>query len=83
MKNKKKSIIATIAVITAIIGVVVAVGAYLKKKAEDISEKLDFDGDLYYEDDDYFDEEISSAATPNAPVADDIVEDDADVEQNQ
>lgn len=60
MKNKKRSVIATIAVLTAVVGVIVAVGAYLKKKAVDISEKLDFDGDLYYEDEDYFDEDINS-----------------------
>ncbi len=61
MKNKKRTVIITlIAVITAFVGVAVTVGAYLKRKAEDISEKLDFDGDLYYEDEDYFDEEITA-----------------------
>lgn len=57
MKNKKSSLFAKIAIFTAIISAIIAVGVYLKKKAEDISEKLDFDGNLYYddEDEDYFD----------------------------
>lgn len=55
MKNKKKSVITLIAVLTAIIGAAVAVGAFLKRKARDISDKLDYDGSLYYEDDDFDD----------------------------
>lgn len=74
MKNKKRAVITFIAVLTAIVGVGVAVGAYLKRKAEDISEKLDFDGDLYYEDEDYFDDEITA---PEKPCNDDV----DDVEQ--
>ncbi|MFZ2537627.1 MAG: hypothetical protein WAX04_01845 [Oscillospiraceae bacterium] len=60
MRNKKRMVITIIAVATAIVGVAVAIGAYLKRKADDISEKLDFDGDLYYEDEDYFDDEITA-----------------------
>ena len=56
MKNKKKSVITLIAVLTAIIGAAVAVGAFLKRKARDIGDKLDYDGSLYYEDDDFEDE---------------------------
>lgn len=52
--GKKRSPLLVLAVVVAIIGGLVAVFAYLKKKAEDINEKLDFDGDLYFEDDDYF-----------------------------
>ncbi|MEG0691787.1 MAG: hypothetical protein RR444_01770 [Oscillospiraceae bacterium] len=75
MKNRKKAIITIVAVLTAIIGVAVAVGAYLKRKAEDISEKLDYDGDLYYEDDDYYDDDITAPEKANDSF-DEIEEDD-------
>lgn len=54
-EHKKHSIIAAIAITTAIVGGIIAVFVYLKRKADDISNKLDFDSDLYYDDDDYFD----------------------------
>lgn len=50
MKNRKK-MITLVAVITAIIGAAVAVGTFLKRNAKSLSEKLDYDGRLYYEDD--------------------------------
>lgn len=52
--NKKFNLIAIIAILTTITGVIVAVFAYLKKKANSINEKLDFDGDIYFEDDDSY-----------------------------
>lgn len=55
-KSNKKWVIALIAILTAIVGVAVAVGAYLKKKAAVIGENLDFDADFYDEDDDFYDE---------------------------
>lgn len=75
MKEKKgKVIVTTIAVITAIVGAAVAVAVYLKKKAEAIGEKLDFDGNIYFEDDDDFyasddSDEDASAAEDNAEEA--------------
>lgn len=50
MKSKKK-VITLVAVLTAIIGAAVAIGAFLKRNAKVIGEKLDYDGNLYYEDD--------------------------------
>ena len=69
MKNKKKSVITIVAILTAVVGVAVAVGAFLKRKAKDLGEKLDYDGSLYYEDDeDELDdeEEESGAAYENS-----------------
>lgn len=79
MKNNKKTVITFVAVITAIIGVAVAVGAYLKRKAQDISEKLDFDGDLYYEDEDYYDDEVIEDESIDPEEVDEI-EDEESVE---
>lgn len=56
-KNKKRSVIAMIAVLAAVVGAAVALGAFLKKKAAKLGEQLDYDGSLYYEDDDYADED--------------------------
>lgn len=65
--NKKLSVIGAIAAVVAILGVVAVVYAYFKKKTDEISDKLDFDGELYYEDDDYFD--ASSQDASKAPSA--------------
>ncbi len=46
------------AIVTAIVGVAVAVGTYLKKKADAIGENLDFDDDIYCEDDDYYNTDV-------------------------
>ena len=73
MKDKKK-LITLVAVITAIIGATVALAALLKRKAKDIGEKLDYDGSLYYEDDDPLDEDdfldIERAEASVAPADD-------------
>ena len=58
-KNKKKCFVWFFALLAAIVGAAVAVGAYLKKKAEKIGENLDYDGDIYFEDDDYYDDDDS------------------------
>ena len=50
--KKKKSIVAIVAVLTAVIGALVAIGAYLKRKARDLGDTLDYDGSIYFEDDD-------------------------------
>lgn len=57
MKNKsKKSFVWFFAFLAALVGVVVAIGTYLKKKAAVISENLDYDGEIYDEDDDYYED---------------------------
>ena len=49
--KKKKSVIVLVAVFTTIVGAVLAVGAYLKRKARDLGDTLDYDGSIYFEDD--------------------------------
>lgn len=56
-RKNKKWIIVLIAVATAIVGALVAVGAYLKKKASALGETLDYDADFYDDEDDFYDEE--------------------------
>lgn len=63
MKNKKKVWITVTAVVAAVIGAVVAVAAFMKKKADAISEKLD-----YNEADLYDDELIEDMEGPEAEV---------------
>lgn len=53
MKKNKKGLVAFLAILTAVVGIAVAIGAYLKKKAEAIGEDLDFDTD-FYDDDEFF-----------------------------
>ena len=50
MKKNKKAIIVALAAAAVVIGSLVAAFAYLKRKADIIGEKLDFDGDLFYDD---------------------------------
>ena len=45
-QKKKKSIIAVLAILTAVVGAIVAIGTFLKKKAKKIGEQLDYDGSL-------------------------------------
>lgn len=66
-KGKKRSMIATLAVFTAVVGAGVAIGAFLKKRAKTIGEQLDYDGSLYYEDDDYLDEDDVENNCPEEP----------------
>lgn len=56
-RRNKKWIIVLIAIVTAIVGALVAVGAYLKKKASALGETLDYDADFYDDEDDFYDEE--------------------------
>jgi len=53
MKKNRRGLVAFLAILTAVIGIAVAIGAYLKKKAEAIGEDLDFDAD-FYDDDEFF-----------------------------
>ena len=48
---KKKSTWKIIAVITAIVGALVAVAGYLKVKSKKLSDELDFDDSMFFEDD--------------------------------
>lgn len=57
--KSKKTWIAVLAVITAIIGALVAVGAFLKRKAKALGDQLDYDGDLYLEEEENPDPEDS------------------------
>lgn len=54
-KNSKKWVVAVIAILTAIVGAFIAIGTYLKKKAEVVGENLDYDADFYDEEADYYD----------------------------
>ena len=56
-KSARKSILTIAAIVAAVVGAAVAVGVFLKKKATTIGEQLDYDGSIYYEDDDYCQEE--------------------------
>lgn len=57
-KKNKKWIIAILAIVTAIVGATVAIGAYLKKKAEVIGETLDYDADFYDDEDEFYDDDM-------------------------
>ena len=86
MKNNKKLIIATVAIITAVVGVGVAIATYLKRKADAISDKLDYDGDLYFDDDDYYDDDITepdkaSDKDVEESLDEDIIEDDSTLDK--
>jgi len=74
---KKKSPWKAIAIITAIVGAVVAVVSYLKRKSQKISEELDFDNSMYFEDDPampYDDEEDPSESEDSVTDADEAPE---------
>lgn len=68
MNNKIKWVkIAAIA--TTIVGAAVAVAAFVKSKSKRLSEELDFDNSLYFDDDDTFmDEEILGEGDLEHPV---------------
>ena len=66
-KCGRKSLLAIVAILAAVVGAAVAIGVFLKKKAKSIGDQLDYDGSLYYEDDDYFDEEPDSASEEPVP----------------
>ncbi|MEG0571296.1 MAG: hypothetical protein RR497_06595 [Oscillospiraceae bacterium] len=55
MKKKSKTILIAITGITALVGFSVAIATYLRKKAEVIKEELDFDPNIYLEDEDLYD----------------------------
>lgn len=89
MKMKKGTIIAIVAVGAAFLGGLVAFALYLRAKARDLSEKLDFDGDLYDEDDSLFDTPVEECChegcccheeedddIDSLPIADEASEDD-------
>ena len=69
--KSKKTWIAVLAVFTAVIGAVVAVGAFLKRKAKSLGDQLDYDGDLYLE------EEEPESEDSDAPASDDGVSEDS------
>jgi hypothetical protein len=50
--KKKTSWVKILAVLTAVIGAAVAVAGYLKKKSKKLSDELDFDNSMYFDDDD-------------------------------
>ncbi len=54
MDNKKKIIIAIAAGAAAVVGAAVAVAAFFRKKAKSISNQLDYDASVYYDDEDAF-----------------------------
>lgn len=76
---KKKSTWKIIAIVTAIVGALVAIAGYLKAKSKKISDELDFDNSMFFEDDpsmEYDDEEEEE----EAPAADAAPEEPADEE---
>lgn len=92
--KKKTSWLKIITILTAVAGAVVAVSAYLKKKSKRLSEELDFDNSLYFDedsdmmDDDDYAEEIpahqEASFAENDTVDSDIeeaLEEDADDEE--
>lgn len=60
-KSKAKWIIGFLAVVTLLVGAALAIGAYLKKNAAFLSETLDYDDDLFFEDDEYVDNSAQQA----------------------
>lgn len=70
-KSSSKGIFKAIAICAAIAGGLVAVGIFLKRRAEMLNHDLDFDGDLYFEDDEYTDDafENPDSCAPSAEKA--------------
>lgn len=62
MSKKKGSWIKIVAVGSAVVGAVVAVVAYLKNKSKRLSEELDFDNSLYFDEDTSMMDETDSDA---------------------
>lgn len=81
-KKSKKWIIGLIAVLAAITGLVVAFGAYLKKHAAFLNETLDYDDELFYEDDYPEDDELDGEIV-SVPEEDDIIETAFDAEGDE
>lgn len=58
MSKKKHGWIKAFAIIAAVVGAAVAVAAFLKKKGKKIREELEFDDDLYLDEEDNFQDDI-------------------------
>ncbi len=61
--SKKGSWIKVLAIGSAVVGAVVAVVAYLKNKSKRLSEELDFDNSLYFDEDTSMMDEDGTAYT--------------------
>lgn len=81
-KRKNHNTFKIIAIVAAVIGALVAVAMFFKRKADELSKDLDFNGDLLFEDDDYLDDddalENADVTGPSAEKADDGQDDGAD-----
>ncbi len=73
MKTKKKhGWLKLIAILAAIVGGLVAVATFLKKKGKKIREELEFDDEMYFDDEDEFEDDILNGdATVEPEDADD------------
>lgn len=60
--SKKGSWIKIVAIGSAVVGAVVAVVAYLKNKSKRLSEELDFDNSLYFDEDPSMMDEMEETA---------------------
>lgn len=67
--KKKHSWIKIVAVLAAVAGAAVAIFAFLKKKGKKIKEELDFDEEMYF-DDDEFEDDIMNGDETVAPEED-------------
>lgn len=56
--KKKHGWIKIIAILAAVIGGLVAVATFLKKKGKKIKEELEFDDEMYFDDEDDFEDDI-------------------------
>lgn len=56
--KKKHGWIKLVAILAAVVGGLVAVATFLKKKGKKIREELEFDDELYFDDDDDFEDDI-------------------------
>lgn len=83
--SKKKSVVTILAILAAVVGAAVAVYTYLKKKAGDIGKQLDYDGNVYYEDDDDVEEDglyADDAGIPDSAYADEVSEEEAALDED-
>lgn len=81
MKKNGKTLVKILAALAVVAGGVVAAVAFVRRKAKKLGEELDYDGDLYFSDDDYNDENdynVSSENNDSEQKASDDSEDDID-----
>lgn len=80
--SKKKTWVKVIAVASAVVGGAVALAAYLKNKSKRLSEELDFDNSLYFDEDPATMDEETYEETEEASTEESMEDEETAVEEN-